>query len=280
MLLTSFRARTCALMFAAALCGSLPVSHVRAQAAVAAETNAPAPSRADELFRNGKEKLAAQDFAQACPMLAESFQRDPATGTLLALALCHERAGEIANAHREYLEAAERSKQEGRADREQVARARAAALEPQLAKPEVVVASAPSVVQEPAPKAASWRAEPPPGRSTGLTAWQWVGIGTAGAGVVSFAIATGLAVHAVSKNDDSDSGCDGDLCTAAARQDRLDARTAGDGASLGLLIGSALVTTGAAIFFSTGSHEASGSSYALTPWVAPRAAGTTLRGSF
>ncbi|HEX6242200.1 MAG TPA: hypothetical protein VFZ61_14920, partial [Polyangiales bacterium] len=86
------------------------------------------PSRADELFRRGKERLAANDYAAACPLLAESYQLDPATGGLLALALCHERQGKLASALREYEQAAQRAHAEGRPDREQAARVQATAL--------------------------------------------------------------------------------------------------------------------------------------------------------
>ena len=87
---------------------------------------------AESLFREGKERMAAKDYARACPKLADSHRLDPATGTLLALAMCHERGGKLASAWAEYTDAASRSKREGRADRERAAREKAAALEPRL----------------------------------------------------------------------------------------------------------------------------------------------------
>lgn len=87
---------------------------------------------AEALFREGKRFLDAQDFGRACPKLAQSYQLDEATGTLLALALCHEGAGKLALAWSEYTDAARRAHHEGRADREQAALSWASALEPKL----------------------------------------------------------------------------------------------------------------------------------------------------
>lgn len=84
---------------------------------------------AEVLFRDGKELLARKEYARACPKLAESYRLDPATGTLLALAVCHEREGKLASAWGEYSDAASRAHVERRADRESAARARAADLE-------------------------------------------------------------------------------------------------------------------------------------------------------
>jgi tetratricopeptide (TPR) repeat protein len=86
-------------------------------------------ARADALFEQGRSELAAGHLAEACPLLAESYALDPATGCLLALALCHEREGKLATALHSYREAAERSQREGRADRERAARDKLAAIE-------------------------------------------------------------------------------------------------------------------------------------------------------
>jgi hypothetical protein len=87
---------------------------------------------AEAKFRAGKELLAQKDYAQACPMLADSYRLDPATGALLALALCHEKQGKFATAYREYTEVVDRSKRESRLDRESGARDKARALESQM----------------------------------------------------------------------------------------------------------------------------------------------------
>jgi hypothetical protein len=83
---------------------------------------------AEVLFRDGRDLLAHKDYVRACPKLAESYRLDPATGTLLALALCHEGQGKLASAWGEYVDAASRSRVERRPDRESAARARAADL--------------------------------------------------------------------------------------------------------------------------------------------------------
>jgi hypothetical protein len=87
---------------------------------------------AEQLFRDGKEGMAAGRYAEACPKLAESHRLDPAGGTLLTLALCHEAEGRTASAWAEFTDALAMAKRDGRADREAVAREHATALLPRL----------------------------------------------------------------------------------------------------------------------------------------------------
>jgi hypothetical protein len=87
---------------------------------------------AEALFRQGKQMLEAKDYAHACPMLAESYRLDPATGALLALATCHEQQGKLATAWSEFSDAASRAQREGRADRVSAAKERVQAIEPKL----------------------------------------------------------------------------------------------------------------------------------------------------
>jgi len=98
----------------------------------AAET--PPVDRADVLFREGLSLFDAQQYAQACLKLAESVRLETATGSLLALAACHEAQGKTASAWFEYGAVIERSRSEGREDRVQAARQHRAALEPRLAR--------------------------------------------------------------------------------------------------------------------------------------------------
>jgi hypothetical protein len=95
---------------------------------------------AEVLFRDGRELLARRDYAHACPKLAESYRLDPATGTLLALAVCHEGQGKLATAWGEYVDAASRARAERRTDRESAARARAADLEAKYSTITIVLA--------------------------------------------------------------------------------------------------------------------------------------------
>jgi hypothetical protein len=97
--------------------------------------------RADQLFNAGKARMAEGKFSEACALLAESFALDPATGGLLALAVCHEREGKLASALSEYGETATRSQRENRADREKAARDKIAELEAKVSTLTVAVSS-------------------------------------------------------------------------------------------------------------------------------------------
>jgi len=111
-----------------ALIAALAVCGRRKGAAADGDPAAPA----EALFQQGKRLLQAGDVAAACPKLAESLRLDRATGTLLALARCHDLAGRSAMAWAEYREVIARAKNERRPDREEAARQWAGALEPRL----------------------------------------------------------------------------------------------------------------------------------------------------
>jgi hypothetical protein len=102
-----------------------------------AQAEPPVESRAaqaDRLFQEGKQLIERGKYAEACPRLAESQSIDPGSGTLLALALCHESEGKTASAWREFREAALLCERAGRADRVQLARAHLASLDVALTK--------------------------------------------------------------------------------------------------------------------------------------------------
>jgi hypothetical protein len=87
---------------------------------------------AEALFQQGRALLDAGRVSEACPKLAESHRLEPATGALIALAVCHETEGKLASAWAEFMEARGRARREGQPEREQLALERAAALENRL----------------------------------------------------------------------------------------------------------------------------------------------------
>jgi hypothetical protein len=108
---------------------------------IAALAGTPADARAESgqvlaeaLFQDAKALMDAKDFAHACPKLAESYRLEAVTGTLLALAMCHEGEGKTASAWTEFLTVEAKAQKDGRADRQKLASKRAAALAPMLSK--------------------------------------------------------------------------------------------------------------------------------------------------
>lgn len=93
---------------------------------------------AEALFREGRELMEANRLAEACPKFADSQKLDPALGTLINLALCHEKEGKTASAWAEFQEAAAEAAAE-RDDREAFARKHVAALEADLPRLQLVV---------------------------------------------------------------------------------------------------------------------------------------------
>jgi hypothetical protein len=89
---------------------------------------------AETLFQDAKKLMADREYTNACPKLAESYRLDPGNGTRLALALCYEGQGKTASAWGLFTDVAAAAKQENRADRETIARAHVAALEPKLSR--------------------------------------------------------------------------------------------------------------------------------------------------
>jgi hypothetical protein len=78
----------------------------------------PRERRAQELFVRGQALLRENQVAAACAVLAESLAVDPALGTLLNLALCHERDGKLASAWKEYGQASEWARRGGEPERQ------------------------------------------------------------------------------------------------------------------------------------------------------------------
>jgi hypothetical protein len=60
------------------------------------------PAAAEQLFEHGKALLKADDWPGACAKFQASMDLDPAVGTLLKLARCHEHDGQLARALADY----------------------------------------------------------------------------------------------------------------------------------------------------------------------------------
>jgi len=66
------------------------------------------PAAAEALFRSAQQAAHQGDWSTACDRFAESNRLDPAPGTVLNLARCHEELGHLATSWKYYQEAAER----------------------------------------------------------------------------------------------------------------------------------------------------------------------------
>ncbi len=86
--------------------------------------------------------MASGQYAEACPKLAESERLDPAPGTLLNLATCYERNGQVASAWVTYKEAATAARKADQTERARLATEKAGALEASLPMLTIVVPAA------------------------------------------------------------------------------------------------------------------------------------------
>jgi len=99
---------------------------------VARAADATNATTAQALFDEAKRLVEVGRYGEACPKLAESHRLDPAGGTLLHLAACHENQGKTATAWAEFNEALTWARRDSRADRELYARSRLDVLAPRL----------------------------------------------------------------------------------------------------------------------------------------------------
>ena len=104
-----------------------------------AEPTADDKGLANLLFQEGRTLLLQGRIPEACKKLEESQRLDPAGGTLLNLALCHEREQQLARSWSEYNEAMLVARRDGRRDREVEAANHVRDLEPRLSRLTIVV---------------------------------------------------------------------------------------------------------------------------------------------
>lgn len=97
---------------------------------------------AEALFKQGRDLMAAGQLAAACPKFVESQRLDPAPGTLLNLATCYEKNGQIASAWVTFKEAATAARKADQPERARMARDKVAELEPTLPTLTIVVPGA------------------------------------------------------------------------------------------------------------------------------------------
>jgi hypothetical protein len=113
-------------------------------------------------------------------------------------------------------------------------------------------------------------------RAAHFSALQWVGVATAGAGVVG--LAAGGVFALVAKNKSAQANCPGGACPDRHSLElNQDARAFGDRATIALIVGGGLAAVGATLFFiPVGRDEA----VAVVPSVAPASASLQLAGRF
>jgi serine/threonine-protein kinase len=113
--------------------------------AIARAQSASDQATAEALFRQARDLMTAGHYGEACPKLAESQRLDPSAGTMLNLATCYEKNGQLASAWVTFKGAATAAQNANEPDRAKLARARVADLEPKLATLTIAVAPAADV---------------------------------------------------------------------------------------------------------------------------------------
>lgn len=121
------KASTVLAVFAPVFCAPLAV-------ATTARAAGDDVATAQVLFDDGKRLMNQQRWSEACPKLQESQRLAPAIGTEYNLADCLEHQGKLASAWAAFLDVVDQTHKRGETQREAAAKARAAALAPQLGK--------------------------------------------------------------------------------------------------------------------------------------------------
>jgi hypothetical protein len=119
------------LVGAAAL--SAPVASARA-----GDRNEGRDAAAESLFQDGRKLMEAKKYGEACPKFLASEKLSPALGTLLNLADCYEKNGQLASAWSRFHEAIAVAQRQRRPDREKTARDHADRLEARLVRLTIV----------------------------------------------------------------------------------------------------------------------------------------------
>ncbi len=94
---------------------------------------------ATELFKQGRELMAAGKPQEACPKLAESHRLDPGGGTVMNLGLCYEAIGKLASAYSAFNDALAMGRRDDREDRVTIATEHIAHIEPRLSRVVILV---------------------------------------------------------------------------------------------------------------------------------------------
>jgi hypothetical protein len=102
--------------------------------AAMAEPTSADKSLATQLFKEGRTLVDQGKYAEGCRKLEESQRLDPGGGTLLNLALCHEKEGRTATAWAEFTEALGIARKDDRPQRIEMAQQHILALEPTLSR--------------------------------------------------------------------------------------------------------------------------------------------------
>jgi len=87
---------------------------------------------AEVLFNDGQKLFDAGKIHEACEKFQESYTQDPAIGTMINLARCHEKEGKTASAWAEYKTVETLASRANQGQRQQYAHDEAAKLEPTL----------------------------------------------------------------------------------------------------------------------------------------------------
>jgi len=113
--------------------GSAILAFFLMQAGVAhAQASSSDAAIAQSLFDEGRKLMAEKKFTEACPRLERSYKLDPAAGTLLNLAVCHESVGKTATAWNEFRDSLATARRENRDDRVKFAQQHIDALKGRL----------------------------------------------------------------------------------------------------------------------------------------------------